>query len=157
MLTQQTMGCVVLIGLALSGCQRGSAPLTDADRNAITEGIAKLDKAVLAADPPGAVSVYTEDALLLPPNMPELRGRAAIQKFFEGFPKMSEFKENVVEVEGHGDLAYARATYRTAANPPGAKAPLEDTGKVLAIWRKQPDGSWLVTRAAWSSDLPPAR
>jgi hypothetical protein len=31
--------------------------------------------------------------------------------------------------------------------------PLLDGGKVLAVWRRQPDGSWLVSRAVWNSDL----
>jgi uncharacterized protein (TIGR02246 family) len=149
--------CVfVLTSLALSACQpkpTKTAPLTDADRKAITEGVVRLDKAVLSGDPRGAAALYTEDAILAPPNTPEVRGHAAIQKFFEGFPRMSAFKEKVVEVEGHGDLAYAWATFDVVAHPPGAKAPVKDTGKVLAIWRKQPDGSWLVTRAAWNSDL----
>jgi uncharacterized protein (TIGR02246 family) len=156
MLAARTLSVFVLASLALAACQpktEKTTPLTDADRKAITEGVARLDKAVLSGDARAATALYAEDAILEPPNTAEVRGRAGIQKFFEGFPKMSTFKQNVIEVEGHGDLAYARATFEVVAHPPGAKVPLKDTGKVLAIWRKQPDGSWLVARAAWNSDL----
>lgn len=37
--------------------------------------------------------------------------------------------------------------------PPGAKAPLNDSGKLITILRKQPNGTWLTTRAIWNSDV----
>jgi uncharacterized protein (TIGR02246 family) len=157
MLIHRTLGVVALSGLALSACQRGPAPLTDVDRNAIRAVVANFDKAVLAGDWPAVVSVYAEDGMLLPPNGPTVQGRAAIQNFFGGFPKITAFKQSVVEIEGQGDLAYPRGTYEMTMMPPGAKAPLTDTGKVIAVWRKQPDGSWLVLRVMWNSDLAPVR
>src|SRR5438094_6523821 len=77
----------------------------------------------------------------MPPNGPVVQGRAAMQKFFAGFPKITAFKENVVEIAGYGDLVHPRGTYEMTMMPPGAKTPLTDIGKVLAVWRKQPDGS----------------
>lgn len=66
---------------------------------------------------------------------------------------MSAFKQEVVEVEGRGDLAYTWVKFDMVAHPPGAKVPLKDTGKLLAIWGKQADGSWRVKRAVWNSNL----
>jgi uncharacterized protein (TIGR02246 family) len=146
---------VAFAACLLGGCERRAGPgsLTDADRSAIRESVANFDKAMVAGDWPSVLSHYSEDGILMPPNGPEVKGRAAMQKFFQGFPKITEFKENVLEIEGHGDLAYPRGTYEMTMVPPGA-GPLKDKGKVLAVWRKQPDGSWLVTRVIWSSDLP---
>ena len=160
MLTHRTFGILALSLLASSACQRGAggpAPLTEADRNSIHAFVANFDKGVLAADWPAVTSAYTEDGILLPPNAPLVQGRAAIQKFFGGFPKITAFRQSVVEIEGHGDPTYVRGTYEMTMIPPGAKEPLKDTGKVLAIWRKQSDGSWLVSRVAWNSDLAPVR
>jgi uncharacterized protein (TIGR02246 family) len=156
MLTRQTLVVLVISGLALSACQQKPEKpgrLTDADRETIRSDVANFDKAMLAADWPAVVSIYTEDALLLPPNSPEVRGRAAIQKFFEGSPKVSAFKQNVTEIEGYGDLAYPRGTYEMTMLPPGAKAPIQDRGKVLTVWQKQADGSWRAARVMWNSDL----
>jgi uncharacterized protein (TIGR02246 family) len=152
-----TLAVLVLSGFALSACQQGPTPLTDADRNAIRTVVANFDKAVLAGDWPAVVSVYAEDGILLPPNAPAVQGRAAMQNFFSALPKITAFSQSVVEIGGEGNLAYPRGTYEMTMMPPGAKAPLKDTGKVIAIWRKQPNGSWLVTRVMWNSDLAPVR
>jgi ketosteroid isomerase-like protein len=146
---------IAFCGILSSACQRGSAPLTDADRNEMLAAVANFDKAVVAADWPTVVSTYAEDGELLPPNRPVVQGRAAMQKLFEEWPKITEFSESVTEIEGEGDLAYGRGTYAMTMMPPGAKAPVKDSGKTLAIWRKQPDGSWRVTKVSWNSDLAP--
>lgn len=157
MLIHWMLGALALISLAAVGCQPSQAGLTDADRTAIRTRIADFDKAMIAADVPAIVSAYTDDAVLLPPNAPMVRGRAAIQKFLEGFPKITQFKQSAIEIEGQGELAYPWGTFETTMLPPGAKAPVQDKGKVLAVWRKQADGSWLASRVSWNSDLPPAR
>src|SRR2546428_4083276 len=79
MLIHRTLAVVALAGLALSACQRGAAPLTDVDRNAIRAVVANFDKAVLAGDSPAVVSVYAVDGMLLPPNRPAARGMSAMQ------------------------------------------------------------------------------
>jgi uncharacterized protein (TIGR02246 family) len=160
MLAARTFSALIFALLSLSACQPKAgnpAPLTDADRKAIIDGVARLDQAVLSGDARAATALYADDALLGPPHTSEVRGHAAIQKFFEGFPRMSAFKEHVKAVDGLGDIAYVWATFDVVAHPPDVKSPVKDTGKVLAIWRKQPDGSWLVSRAAWNSDLAPKR
>ena len=157
MLVRRILALFAFLVPALPACRPGPAPLTDADRNGIRAVVANFDKAVLAGDWPAVVSVYAEDGILLPPNMPAVQGRAAIQSFFGAFPKLTAFKQSVIEVEGQGDLAYPRGTYEMTTMPPGAKAPLKDTGKVIAVWRKQPDGSWRVLRVMWNSDLAPAK
>jgi uncharacterized protein (TIGR02246 family) len=148
---------VVSLILTAAGCQPSQAGLTDADRTAIRARIEDFDKAMVAADVPAVVSAYTEDAVLFPPNAPMVRGRAAIQKFFERSPKITRFEQNVVEIEGRGDLAYPWGTFETTMLPPGAKGPAQDKGKVLSVWRKQGDGSWLASRVSWNSDLTPGR
>ena len=157
MVIHRVLGALALTALAAVGCQPNQAGLTDADRTAIRTRIAEFDKAMVAADVPAVVSAYTDDAVLFPPNAPMVRGRAAIQKFFEGLPRITRFEQSVVEIEGQGNLAYPWGTFETTMLPPGAKAPVQDKGKVLAVWRRQGDGSWLASRVSWNSDLTPAR
>jgi ketosteroid isomerase-like protein len=38
--------------------------------------------------------------------------------------------------------------------PKGGKA-MNDVGKYVAVWKKQPDGSWKMIRDIYNSDLPP--
>jgi len=131
---------------------RGPAPLTETDRDAIKGGVARLDKALLARDWATAASIYTEDGMALPPNARAAQGRSAVQQLFSGFPEVRTFKQDVVEIEGYGNLAIARATYDLELIPPGSRAPVKESGKVLAVWHKQGDGSWQVARALWNSD-----
>ncbi len=142
-----------LAGLALFACQRVSARLADADRDAIHLAVANFTKAVLAGDFTTAASYYAEDGMVMPPNAPVVQGRAAIATFLASFPKITAFTQNIVELEANGDLGYARITYSLTTMPPGAKTPLNDTGKVIIILRKQINGTWLTTRGIWNSDL----
>jgi ketosteroid isomerase-like protein len=130
-----------------------TAPLTDKDRARIKGLIAQFDKDMLARKVPALVAVYTEDAILMPPHAPMVRGRAAIRQFFEDFPKVTEFSQKPAEIEGEGDLAFPWGTFEMAVLPEGATAPVRDRGKVLGIFHKQPDGSWLAGRVCWNSDL----
>ena len=79
----------------------------------------------------------------------------AIQKWMASFPPMSDFKLDIVEMDGRGDLAYIRGNYSLKMTPPGA-ASTADRGKFIEIWRKQPDGSWKIKCDIFNSDLPAA-
>jgi ketosteroid isomerase-like protein len=108
---------------------------------------------MLAGDFATAASYYTDDGMMLPPNAPVIQGRAAIQSFLAGYPRITAFKQDIAELEASGKLAYARLTYTLTMTPPGARAPLNDTGKIIIIMRKQTNGTWLTTRGIWNSDL----
>ena len=69
------------------------------------------------------------------------------------FTPLKESLVSATEIDGRGDLAYFRATYRLTMSF-GDAEPVTDVGKWLAILRKQPDGSWLYSAWIWNSDLP---
>lgn len=151
--THRTVAVLVLAGLSFYGCQKASTRIADADRDAIHLMVDNFTKAVLAGEFATAASYYTEDGMMLPPNAPEIQGRAAIQNFIAGYPRITAFRQDIVELDANGNLGYARLTYSITTAPPGAKAPLTDTGKIIIVLRKQINGTWLVTRGIWNSDL----
>lgn len=59
-----------------------------------------------------------------------------------------------MEIDGAGDLAYARGTFSWTFRV-GEGEPVSDAGKWIAIWRRQPDGSWLASHDIWNSDRAP--
>jgi len=132
-----------------------AAALTDGDREAIRSEIARFDQHVMASDWASATAQYTDDAILLPPNMSEVHGKEAIRKFLSGFPKMTLFKETVEAIDGDAEYAYPQGTYETEFTPPGSKTAVKEKGKVMGVWRKQSDGSWKVSRVIWNSDKAP--
>src|SRR5687768_15799419 len=101
----RSLAAFALVVLGLSACQR--AQLADRDRDAIHAAVENFTKAVLAGDFNTAASYYTEDGMMMPPNGPVVEGRPAISSFLAGFPKITAFSNNIVELEAKGDLAYA--------------------------------------------------
>ena len=91
--------------------------------------------------------------VMLPPNGVAVQGRQAIQKWMGEFPPISEFKLEAVDVDGRGDVAYARGNYSMTLSPPGI-APIRDHGKWVEVWRKQADGSWKMRWDIFNSDVP---
>ena len=100
----------------------------------------------------GAMAIYAEDAIIMPPNSPAIGGRANIQAFLETFPPLNNFSIKIVEIEGRGDMAYVRGTYRMTLTPEGGEA-ITDSGKYIEIRKKQADGSWLLTHDIFNSDV----
>ena len=145
------LGTVMCLVLSV-GCQ-GPAGLSEADRTAIRQAGEDYVKLVNAKDFKGAPALFAEDAIVLPPNQAAVQGRATIQALWEALPPFSNFQLQILEIEGRADLAYSRETYSITVSSTGA-APSEDHGKILAIWRKQADGSWKCVRDIWNSDLP---
>ena len=89
----------------------------------------------------------------LAPNEPAIRGRANQIAWYKAFPPF-ELGEEIVELDGRGDLAYARITGYVKMTPPGAREPVVDKIKGMEIWKKQKDGSWKCACDVWNSDLP---
>jgi len=144
---------LMLLAMFMSACQAPAPPaLSDADVAAIRTANASYASAVKARDWAALAALYAQDAIILPPNHPPVTGRADIKAYFEGFPPMSAFEVPAVEIEGRGDLALIRGTYSMTINQEGA-APVTDSGKWMEMRRKHADGSWLILRDIWNSDV----
>ena len=72
---------ILALGGALAGLAHAAAPAS-ADEAAIRAQTASWEKAYNGGDAKGVAAQYAEDALLLPPGAPGVRGRAAILSFF---------------------------------------------------------------------------
>jgi uncharacterized protein (TIGR02246 family) len=145
----------MFLAAGLSACAaKGPAAFTDADRTAIRAVIDSFTTAVKASDYATAVSYYTDDAVFMGPNAPAVEGRAGIQKAFDSLGRVSAFSQPVVEIDGVGDLAYARLNADLTFTPPGTTTPMTDKSKVLIVMRKQADGKWRTSRGMVNSDLP---
>jgi len=129
--------------------------LTETDRAGIAKNSEAWLAAVRARDWAAVAATYVDDAMLLPPNMPAVSGRAAIRGFFEGFPPIVSMDLTDAEVEGCCDVAYVRGNYRMSFAPPGAGGTVQESGKYIEIRWRQADGSWLKKHDMFSSDAPP--
>ena len=127
------------------------------DAATIRAGTETWVKLFNAGDAKAAVSLYAEDAVVMPPGAPLARGHAAIRQLLQkeiagakaGGVAFALGTENEVGVSG--DLAWHSGTY-LVKNKAGATV---DTGKYLEAWRKA-GGKWRIIRDIWNSDGPPA-
>ena len=150
----RTLVVAMFVASGLSACSKTPAAFSDADRTSIQTAVDSFTNAIKSGDYAAAASWYTVDAVFMPPNAPVVEGRPAIQKTLESFGKVSAFSQPVVEVDGVGDLAYARVNFDLTFTPPNTTTPMSDKGKVLIVMRKEADGKWRTSRGIFNSDLP---
>jgi uncharacterized protein (TIGR02246 family) len=131
----------------------GVAPITAEDRAAIEANGKLFAEAFKAGESDKLAALYTEDAVVYPPDEPAVTGREEIAKTFAAFPPVKDFTEEILEIEGYGDMAYVRGTgVMTMAGPTGQDVVMR--GKYIEIHRKQADGSWLMSRDIFNFDSP---
>lgn len=104
------------------------------------------------------VSFHTDDASLLPPNAPIITGKEAIRAFVSKLISTpgwaASWQTTKVEVARSGDLAYSYGTQETTVDDAEGN-PVTDQQKWVAVWKKQPDGSWKCAVLILNSDGPP--
>jgi ketosteroid isomerase-like protein len=121
----------------------------------------KLDdewsKAAGSRDVEKTISYYSDDAVVMPPNIPTLTGKEPIRTLWKsmlGSPDFSGgWKAAKVEVARSGDLAYVSGSYEFNEKDDSGK-PITDKGKYLEVWKKQADGSWKCIADMFNSDQP---
>ena len=133
----------------------GVKPLSAEDVAAIKAIGPAMDKAVLAGDLEAALALFTEDVLVMGPNSPTFQGRSTWLEIVNSLGMtVTEHMLEFVEVDGFGDIAYARGIWKEAYNIEGVEELHKDEGKALGVLRKQSDGSWLIAIWCWNTDLP---
>lgn len=136
---------ILLAMLTTAGC---AAP-RKVDLSAEEAAIRKTDAAWLAAatahDLNRILPFWADDATILAPGAPAVVGKEAIRKYVSDAFATPGFTiawtTDKVEVSQSGDLAYSSGTDRISLNGPDGKT-LSEENRGVAIWKKQPDGSW---------------
>jgi uncharacterized protein (TIGR02246 family) len=111
-------------------------------RTAIEATITKFEKAANARDAAAIAGMYAENATLLPPGSPAIKGRKNIQQFWQRFFEAgaSDAKLRPTEVTSIGDVAYEIGSFE--AKMPGPQgAPVRTEGKYVVLWKRLPDDS----------------
>lgn len=132
--------------LAVAGCAPRPEDIPE-------EVIAAWEKAYNNGDAAGVAAIYSEDAILMPPNSPALKGREAIDRYMRAGmaqgPSLISIKTE--ESSTHGDTGVRRGTYRVTTKE-GQEL---EAGKYLEIWKKN-DGKWQLRLDIWNADAPAA-
>lgn len=153
----RTLALGSAVALALSACT--PAPTVDpaAEEQAIRSAVTRWNELLVAKNDSGLMAIYTDDAVLMPPNAPAVTGTAAGRAYFAHMWPMSASlvaTTGAVEVMPSGDAAIEGGTWTFEMPTPAG--PQRDNGKYLAVWKKV-GGEWKISRDIWNSDnMPPA-
>ncbi len=94
--------------------------------------------------------LMAEDVIFLLPGQPPMRGRAAFAAAsranagkirFEGRP-------DIQEIQIAGDFAFCWNLLSVTVTPLSTSVPNHLAGNILSIFRKEPDGRWVLYRDA---------
>jgi ketosteroid isomerase-like protein len=125
-------------------------------REGVDRGHEAWLNAMTANDPEALGRLSTEDAVLMPPHQQPVAGRQGVIDWFAEVVKQARTVAVDIlqrEVIIAGDVAIERGSFAWKIAPVGGSE-FEDRGSFLAIWQRQPDGSWKVARNIWNSTLP---
>lgn len=99
------------------------------------------------------LSFWTDDAVVMPPNLPAVVGKAALRAYVEvslqipGF-RISWTSSDVVFSEDQ-KLAYMFSDNAVTMNGPDG-APKTTEGRAVTIWRRDTDGEWRCALDIWN-------
>ena len=120
------------------------------DAQQIREVIATWLRASAADDLDTVLSLMAEDVVFLLPGRPPMRGRAAYaeaSRSMIGKIRIAGTPE-IQEVQVFGDYAYCWNFLSITITPVDGGAPMQRAGNILSIFRREPDGRWVLFRDA---------
>ena len=148
-----------ILSTAFPSCQSPHSKPPDLTlvKKVIEENNARGQEAMKKGDIDAIVSLYAEDATILPPNRPMLRGRKQIRALYETVPTknvtVTKAILNTLEVSGKDSTVYELGEYILNFKREDGTAGA-DTGKYTTIWRLQADGAWRMQADCWNSNKP---
>jgi len=145
--------------MMLAGCSDTPPPVVDtsaADQKALTDGEVAWAADWASKDVDKIAGHYADDATLMIPDQPILKGKDAIRtglKEMLADPNLSlSFTTGTAEVSK--DLGYTQGTYSMTGTNPKTKKAETETGKYLTVYKRQADKSWKAIEDINNADAP---
>lgn len=138
--------CIAILGsILLSACAvhaHVDIGNEDGDRAAIDALRQQFLTAMVEGVPEDALAVFTEDVIVMAPDLPAYEGIAAATEWANAMllQKHPNMSFEIDEVELAGDWAVERGTHWRGA------------GKRLWVYRRDNDGNWRIRYMMWSDN-----
>jgi len=101
------------------------------------------------------LSYWTEDAVVLPPGLPPVIGKAALRHYVQGSMQIPGFqiswRSTEVTFSPDGNLAYMFGQNSVTMNGPDG-IPATTKGRAVTIWRREPDREWRCAVDIWNAE-----
>lgn len=142
---------VALAMLLVCGCAHGAGSRRPAEPDEVRAAIAAANvafaEALVRGDAQAMAAVFAENGEVIPAMEPGfVTGRAAIAAYQEKRVSARRYLEATITTVGlgvSGDLAWETGTSRVTFKQ-GESAPVTVTGRYLAVWEREADGSWRI-------------
>jgi uncharacterized protein (TIGR02246 family) len=129
--------------------------LEDARRQ-IEQSRKRYIEAMKQGDSSQLASHFKDGGVLLPEQGPAVRGRRAIEQWFQSWlpsAKVTEFEVVSEDFDVVQNVAFEVGRHRMVIQF-GEAEPFEDEGKFLMVYEKASDGKWLISKDMFSSSRP---
>ena len=155
-------GYAIGLVLLMAGCSQAPPPAPPdtrvADEKAIRDVEVAWSSDWATRDVDKILSYYADDATLMIPDMPLIKGRNAMKPGLTALLTDKNvslsFVTSTVEVSKSGDLAYTQGTYSMTHTDPKSKKVVTEKGKSVTVYKKQADGSWKAIEDINNEDAP---
>jgi uncharacterized protein (TIGR02246 family) len=147
------IAAVVLL-TALAGCNEHKVD-TKAEEEKLMNLSREWSQVAGSNDIEKTLSYWADDATVMSPGQPALKGKEAIRAMVEGMSKIPGFKISwepiSVSVSQGGDMAYLIEQNQVTVSDSLGR-PITEYNKAVTVWRKEADGSWKNVVDMWNAD-----
>lgn len=135
----------VFLAFAAACCCAQSGKIDPAARKGIDAGNQAWVAAMKQSEAALVLATYADDAVDCSAAGDCLRGRAAIQAYFQ--ERMAKFgRARSASVSSAGSVQQGDFVYEWGRAEAVSESGQRISGRYLTAWRKQPDGSWKIFR-----------
>lgn len=147
---------LMLVPFLVAGCAESEARVdTEAEAAELMRLSREWSDVAGSGDLEATLAYWADDAIMMAPGQPPLRGKEAIREYVQATGSIPGFGVKWEPLEAHvaesGDLAYLiernQFTYQDSTG-----TPVTESNKVLTVWRKDPDGAWKNVVDMWNAD-----
>lgn len=144
--------------LCLTGCNREGLVGPEREDVASITAVSKARADAFKQGNAAGIAVhFVDDALLMAPDKPILKGKAAVESYYQHIfdEHNTDLKSYYEEVKVAGDFAYGRGFAEVLLTPKGGGPTRKSTAKYINILKRQADGTWKTTHDIWNGNEPP--
>lgn len=127
------------------------------DLAAIALYVDRVERAFADADLEGAMQLFTDDAVILQENGPDIVGKDAIRAAYAGmlesFYVATDLSTEAVEVSGDLAVEHGTYTFRLTEKSSG-QVTLDVHSRYLHVFKRQPGGEWQTWRMMVNTPAP---
>ncbi|HMK24836.1 MAG TPA: DUF4440 domain-containing protein [Chitinophagaceae bacterium] len=148
---------VLFVSCLMINCQQAKVDLkaeeaailkADSTWSALASELKDVDK---------TVSYWSDDAVLIPPGQPAIKGKEALRKFVEDSKNIPGFsiswRSSDIHFSPDAKLAYMYGENMMSMNDSTGNK-ISIPGRGYTVWRKEADGSWKCVVDIWNSPPP---